>query len=191
MKPRKSTILVAAMFVLLSLAEIGAVNSKPGTMDTAQVSSMYALAGEFRTVGANLLWIKADQYHHEFLETNEDWTKDKDLLGLLKVITDLDPRFLEAYASAAVIYAYGLDDPARACALLEQGIHHNPKAWSLHRLAAIIYARRMNLPERALPHAQAAVRYCDSDFDKHVVVRLLHSVERMVKEKRNAPTAGN
>lgn len=178
------------LFTGVCVFENGAVKARPASQESGRVSSVYALAGEFRTVAANMLWMKADQYHHEFIERNPDWTKDTDMLGLLNIITDLDPRFVEAYSTAAVIYAYGSNDPRRACAYLKKGIAANPRAWDLHRMTALIYARRLHDPVSALPYARAAAKYCDSDFDKHVTARLQHTIEQTVADRmKNAPKA--
>jgi hypothetical protein len=183
MKRVKFAIVIVALFAAAALMEIGAVRARPTQAQPKRVSSFYALAGEFRTVAANLMWIKADQYHHEFVEKNPDWTKDRDLLGLLHIITDLDPAFVTAYSSGAMIHAYGSNDPKRALAYLNEGIAANPKAWELHRIAAIILARRLGNPSGALPYARAAVRYCDSDYDKRVVGRLLKTLQRASTEQ--------
>lgn len=179
----RSAALVAALFAGMSVVENGAVSSRPSQARSERLSSVAALAGEFRTVAANLLWIKADRYHHEFAERNPDWTQDTDLLGLLHMITDLDPRFEEAYSSGAIIYAYGSERPKRAIAYLSEGISHNPRSWDLHRVAAIIYARRLRDPARALVHARAAVTYCDSDSDKPIMRRLLRTIRRMADDQ--------
>jgi hypothetical protein len=186
MKRSRVVCLAGLLFVVTSALEISAVRARPSQAEPKRLSSVYALAGEFRTVAANLMWIKADQYHHEFIEHNPDWTKDKDVLGLLNLITDLDPHFVEAYSTGAVIYAYGAGDPKQACAFLDEGIRSNPRAWDLQRTAAIIHARRLHDPRRALPYARAAVRYCDSPFDKPVVERLLRTIERMALESKKS-----
>lgn len=187
MKRLGLAITIAALLTGLCILENGAIDARPKQAQPKRLSSVYALAGEFRTVAANLMWIKADQYHHEFIEKNPDWTQDKDLLGLINLITDLDPSFVVAYSSGAMIYAYGCDNPERAVDYLNEGIAANPRAWELHRIAAIVYARRLRDPARALPYARAAARYCDNGFDKRVVLRLLHTLERMAAAK-NAPS---
>lgn len=82
--------MILALIMLFSgmcVMEKSAVGSRPIEHGTNAGSSVYVLAGEFRTVFANLLWIKVDQYHHEYLERHPDWTQDKDLLSLLNLIT--------------------------------------------------------------------------------------------------------
>lgn len=184
MKRLYTACLVCLLFVGASTLETLALNVRPKQPQTKRLSSVYALAGEFRTVEANLLWLKADQYHHEFEQANTNWTKDTDLLGLLNLITDLDPHFIEAYSSGAVIYARGSKAPHKAIEYLDEGIRFNPDAWELHRIAAIIYARQLNQPIKALPYARAAARYAETDFDRQIALRLLRTVERMAAEHK-------
>lgn len=177
MKRLLKSALLILLFAGLSVAENAAVSSRPRQAPSKRLSSVAALAGEFRTVAANLLWIRADRYHHEFVEHNPSWTRDTDLLGLLRMITTLDPRFEEAYSAGAIIYAYGANQPGRAVSYLKEGIAQNPRSWDLHRIAAIIYARRLQDPTRALFHARRAAELCNDEVEKRAMLRLVHSLE--------------
>lgn len=176
--------LMLVLFSGVCIVENTAVRERPAEAQSGGVSSVYALAGEFRTVFANLLWIKADHYHHEFIEHNPKWTQNKDLAGLLNLVTTLDPHFVEAYSSGALIYADGYGDNDKAVRYLREGITHNPKAWDLHRSLAILYARRIDDPERALPYARLAAKYCDDDWYRPRMHRLARTIEEMALEKK-------
>lgn len=182
----KKLALLLFLFAVTSIAEQHAVRQRPAHFVAGEVSSVYALAGEFRTVAANLLWIKADRYHHEFITADPDWTKDDDLLGLILLITKLDPRFTEAYASGAVMYAYGFKNPRRAVRFLDEGIRSNPGSSDLHETAAIIYARKLNDPETALDHARSAYTLCKDSFKRRSLRRLVRTLEEMTAESRSA-----
>ncbi len=174
---------MAIMFCGMGVMENGAVKARPAAPESERVSSVYMLAGEFRTVFANLLWIKAEQYHHEYLLRNPNWTRNKDLMGLLDLITALDPHFIEAYCVGAYILADGYRDPDRAVAYLRRAISSNPEAWELHELAAIVFVRRFHDPERALPHALLAYKYCDDEFRQRRGLRLIRTIKVMLKEE--------
>jgi hypothetical protein len=174
--------LAALVFAGMCVIENRAVQSRP-VEPADNVSAAYKLAGEFRVVFANLLWIKADKYHHEYIQYDPNWCNNKELLGLFKMITALDPRFVEAYSSGTYILLYGYHDTPRAVAYLKKGITANPKSMELNELAAVLYARKLNDPQGALPYAQRAVRFATDDFYRGVAKRTLHSVERMIKEK--------
>jgi hypothetical protein len=172
------------LFAGMSFAENSAMNSKP-VEPADHASAIFKLAGEFRAVFANLLWIKADAYHHEFIEHNPHWCENKDLLGLMKMITALDPRFEEAYSTGAYILMYGYDDMPKSLSYLHQGLAANPDSQELNRLAAIIYAHNLKQPERALPYARKAVLYSEDDWTRSQNVRLLRTIRQMVAKTQS------
>ena len=185
MRPRLVTIgLMGCLLCATCVVENSVVQSRPKERAARHESSVFLLAGEFRTVFANLLWTKADQYHHEFSEHNPNWARNKDLLGLLRLITTLDPHFVEAYSTGVMMYSRGLGDPRKASEYLREGLANNPRAWDLHRIAVILYARHFNDPGRALPHARLALNYCDDEHYKPRLQHLLETVERLVREHR-------
>ena len=173
------------LFAGMSFAENLVTRSKPAEpIDRA--SAVYKLAGEFRAVFANLLWIKADAYHHEFTEHNPNWCENKELLGLMKMITALDPKFEEAYSTGTHVLLYGYHDTPKSVTYLCQGLAANPKSHELNRIAAIIYAHNLKQPERALPYARKAVRYAKDDWTRQRSARLLATITRLAKEKQSA-----
>lgn len=180
----KSKVLIAVLMVILfsgmCIIESNMQSMKP--KDPAdRTSSVYMLAGEFRTVFANLLWIKAETYHHEFIQRDPNWTKDKELLGIITMITALDPHFAEAYESGAYIYADGEKNTKKAVNYLCEGIANNPKSWELHQLLAIFYYRKMHNSTLAIEHQKLAVAYCSDKFYKQVAERSLKDMEKNIK----------
>jgi len=191
---KRNIVIGGLMLILFSgmcLIENNAVALRPKEQPDKKTSSVIMIASEFRTVFANLLWIKAEQYNHEYTERNANWTKDKELLGLITLITKLDPHFLEAYAVGTYMYADGCKDNVKAMSYLSEGIANNPKAWELHQIAAIMYVRRMHNPQRALPHAKLALKYCDDKWYLRSMKKLLRTVEELAKEseEREKPSS--
>jgi hypothetical protein len=180
---------MAAMFCGMAVVENSAVRARPVAPASERASSVYMLAGEFRTVFANLLWIKAEQYHHEYLLRDRNWAHDKELMGLLDIITALDPHFVEAYEVGVYILADGYHDPNRALAYLRRAIANNPKSWELHNLAAVVFVRRFHDPERALPHALLAYKYCGDQFYQIRGLRLIRAIKAMIKEEAHDHSA--
>ena len=187
-KTVKSKLLLALciliLFVGVSVIENCAMTLRP-IEPADNVSAVYRLAGEFRTVFANLLWIKADRYHHEYIQHDPNWCNNTELLGLFKMITMLDPRFVQAYSTGAYVLMNGYHDNPKALAYLRQGIKANPRSRELNELAAIIFAWKMKSPERALPYAQRAVRFAENDFERGVAERTLHSIQRLINEEKS------
>jgi len=167
------------MFGGLCVLEDSMLVSKPPEIQDRGTSSVYMLAGEFRTVFANLMWIKADQYHHEYLEHHSDWTKDTELLGLMEMITSLDPHFVEAYSVGGTLYSMGEKDDRRALEFLREGIANNPRAWLLYKDAAMICALHTHDLISARRYARQALNYCDDSFYRGSLQRLVHDIERL------------
>lgn len=185
MNGKLPTIVAAVLlFAGMCIVENCAVRSRP-VEPADNVSAVYKLAGEFRTVFANLLWIKADNYHHEYIQRDPNWCNDKELLGLFKMITALDPRFVEAYASGTYVLMYGYHSNTKAIGYLMQGIESNPRSRELNELAAVLYAQKLNNPRRALPYARRAVWFAEDDFYRGVSARTLRSVQRMAREQEH------
>ncbi len=186
MKHKVVTVCTLVMlFAGMCFVENSAVRARPSELPSINTSALYALVGEFRVVFANLLWIKAENYHHEHMLHGKVWTSNKEMMGLIKLITVLDPRFVEAYATGTYIYMDGYHDYTRAVAFLHEGLTNNPRSWELHNLAAVIYAGRLHKPKQALPYARQAVRFCKDDFYRRRSIKLLSTIEKMAAESQN------
>jgi tetratricopeptide (TPR) repeat protein len=177
-------IAAVALFCGMCVVENSAVSHRPAdSVCSRNTSAVYAIAGEFRTVFANLLWIKAEQYHHEHIQRGALWSRNKELMGLIDLITALDPHFIEAYATGTYIYADGYRDYPRAINYLSRAIANNPKSWELHHIAAVLYAGRLHKPREALPYARLAAKYCKDSFYRRTTLKLLATIERLAKEQ--------
>lgn len=176
-KSNKMMLTAGILFVMACLVE-SSMKPLPGAGQIASKgSSIYAMAGEFRTVAANLLWIKADAYHHEFIAKNGDWTANKELIGMFRLIVDLDPHFEEAYASGMYIYIRGYQSPKSALIFLKEGISNNPKSWDLNRLAALLYAIEFQDYSTALVYAKKSFIYCNDPFNKKIIAKLILTLQ--------------
>ncbi|MDO8588705.1 MAG: hypothetical protein Q7T82_16880 [Armatimonadota bacterium] len=142
-------------------------------------SAAYALAGEFRSVIANFLWIKVERYHHEFIQTNADWRANKDMLPLIKMITDLDPHFTEAYLCGSWMLSMGLDRPDEGIAFAKEGVRNNPDNMAVNEIVGTIYARKLKQPSKALPYLRRALQLSADDWDRRRMRRLIRTVRRM------------
>lgn len=69
---------------------------------------------------------------------------------------------------------------------MRQGISSNPKSRELYELLAVLYARHMNDPERALVYAKLAAKYAEDDWYKTRTTRLQRTIERDIREKKAA-----
>jgi len=172
-------------FAGICIMDAGPLRESMSRRNNTRFSSASLLADEFRTVFANLLWIKADQYHHEFIQRNPNWTQNKEQIGLLKMIVALDPHFVEAYAIGSYIYSGGFKNDRRALSFVNEGVRANPRAWELHHIAAMIHARRLGDPTAAIACARRSIAYCDDEFYKKREQRLLKSLVEMEQQTRH------
>ncbi len=175
-----SVVLMLTMLAGISTLDNTISKSKPKSAAGAKDSAAIALAGEFRTVFANLLWIKADQYHHEFIAHNNDWEMNTDVIGLDRLITKLDPHFDEAYAAGARMLS-GTGQLNEAVSFLEEGVTNNPNSRMLHEELGTLLARHKKDYERALLHLKRAYVLSDEDFDTKRLRRLIGTVREMAE----------
>jgi tetratricopeptide (TPR) repeat protein len=175
------TTIMLGITLFAGMATLDTSISKSQKSTTNKDSAIIALAGEFRTVFANLLWIKAEHYHHEYLAHNGDWVKNEDLLGLDKLITRLDPHFVEAYAAGTrmLIEQKKLEE---AKAFMEEGLKNNPNSLLLHDEMGTFLARHLQEYEQGLFHLKRAYILSKDKWDKERLGRLIKTVERLAKE---------
>jgi len=77
----------------------------------------------FREVAADALWFQAVQYYGEYRHGRHDLAYFR---GMMRGVTTLDPRFLEAYRFGALVLATDMRDVEGGIDLLRRGILANP-----------------------------------------------------------------
>ncbi len=160
---------------------------------TAAQGSDAALAqagGEFRIVAANLLWDKViDHYHHQYMATGGDWSKNESLLPLLQTIITLDPHFTQAYQIMGAVILPRTGHLERGQQVLAQGIAHNPASWELDRDMAMLLAWNQHYPAQALPFAERGLRCADDDFSRNLMTKLCRTLRDQVAARQARPQA--
>ncbi len=142
--------------------------------------------GEFRIVAANLLWDKVvDHYHHQFLATGGDWSKNESLLPLLQTIVILDPHFVQAYEvmGGAILPRTGRVPEGEK--VIAEGLRHNPNEWELYREMAMLLSYTEHKPKEALPYAEKGRQYANDDFSRHLMARLCRTLQRDAAEAKS------
>jgi tetratricopeptide (TPR) repeat protein len=86
------------------------------------------VSGGFQSAVADLLWLRAIQYYGEHRKTDLSFDK---AAHVFRVITDLDPHFVDAYRFGALVVIGDARDPEGGYALLRKGIRANPGSWEL------------------------------------------------------------
>ena len=81
----------------------------------------------YRVVLADAIYLWSIQYYgHRRTVEGRNY-----LWHIYDVITDLDPHFVDAYTTGALVMASDMDDTAMAIRLLDKGIDNNPDEWRL------------------------------------------------------------
>jgi len=158
----------------------------PPEARSAQGAVYANIAGQFRTVLANMLWMKADQYHHEFIEHNPHWTQNRDVLPLMKMVTVMDPHFVQAYTNAAWMLGLYQNRPAEARAFLLEGLRWNPSSSEIYETLAILAWRNDHNPRATLRYLERARACARTDFDYR---RYSSSIKRL--KARGVPDTGD
>lgn len=112
------------------------------------------LLGEGRTLLARLLWFQADLYHEQQDSVGVNVFQQKEVIPLLRMVTYLDPSFVDAYDVIAYDLDEGFGQTLQAIDLVEEGLVYNPQSYALnfHRallaekqrdsIAAMLYGQR-------------------------------------------------
>jgi tetratricopeptide (TPR) repeat protein len=140
-----------------------------------------AALGGFREVAATMLWMKTHEY----------WSKGEALevkaLWLMRLVTLLDPHWLEPWRVTAWHLAYNLyvetDDPElqqkylqMGVDSLKEGISWNPDRYDLYMELAWTYFDKVEDFEEATKWFRAAMRYPHPEYVDRLVG---HAYERM------------
>lgn len=82
----------------------------------------------FETAAADVAWLRGIQYYGEHRLSDQRY----DMIGhVMGIVTELDPRFTEAYVFGGFVLAQELRQPERGLELLERGMRANPDDWRL------------------------------------------------------------
>lgn len=130
--------------------------------------TLFRLMGEIRYSLASYLWLKMEIYHHE-LGLDEvtsriatgDPKKIGEILAICRIVTKLDPGFIQAYDIGSWRLAQGLGKFDKAIAFLKEGIAHNPKSAALYGDIGTIYFFYEKDYPRAIPYLKNAIQLSD------------------------------
>jgi tetratricopeptide (TPR) repeat protein len=103
---------------------------------------------------ADFLWLRAIQYYGEHRMTDNQFP----MAGhVFSTITQLDPRFVEAYLFGGLVLAAEGRDRDRGLALMKDGVAWNPERWELPFWTGFVYyLMREHEPDAAYYFARAA-----------------------------------
>jgi len=187
---RKLLIVIALLAWIASYPLLQAIYRNPGyhaeyteaVMDVRAggTEAIMAMLGGFRSIAANMLWLKSDQYWHQ---GGAGWWR---MLPVLRTITRLDPHFINAWDTLGWHCAYNLQSDAipedkpkwiqAGVDAFQDGIRANPNRYELYASLAWLYHDRLKDYHQAIPVWQQVVGFKDAPLaSAHM---LAHAYER-------------
>jgi hypothetical protein len=124
--------------------------------------------GQVRGILADFLWLRVDEYQHRRRIVGGDLLRadDEALMPLVRLITWLNPHFIEAYALGGQWLAFHFDRPNEALSFYEEGIRNNPRSYPLVDGAAWVYWAFLHQNDKALVRAKDAAMIAEDDLQK-------------------------
>ena len=171
--PRLGVLLVAAALLACVAATQAmvdvyrpAVNDEGDLPFSAAAVMVRSVVGQIRGLLADFLWLRVDEYQHRRRIVNGDIIRgdDEALMPLVRLITWLNPHFVEAYALGGQWLAFHFGQSREAIAFYEEGIRNNPRSGGLMTGAAWVYWKLQHNPALAAAHADQAARVTDDDL---------------------------
>lgn len=174
--------LIAMFLVLLLVVEpfLAKERQAVGLEENEKISvseTFVRLLGELRYSLASYLWLKTEIYHHELglEETTShigtgDPKKIGEILAICRIVTKLDPGFIQAYDIGSWRLAQGLGKFNEALSFLKEGIAHNPKSAALYGDVGMIYFFYMKDYSDAIPYLNESTRLLE---DKDITQKVL------------------
>ena len=147
--------------------------ARPSSLVTVgPTAAVIAALGGFRTLAADLLWLKVEHVWH-----GGAWWA---LLPLLEGVTELDPHFLTAWKVYGWHCAYNLHAESetvvdrrywlnRGLEILERAVEANPKSWEMIFELGWTYFDRAHEPYRAWEYFKLADEFPEAP---HYVTRM-------------------
>ncbi len=141
---------------------------------------MLRFLGEIRYTLASYLWLKTEIYHHELGLTTlsskvgvGDPKKIGELLAICRLVTRLDPGFVQAYDVGAWRLAQGLGKFVLAVDFLKEGLAHNPNSATLNIDLGLVYFLYLKDCKDAIPYLEKTVTLDKDRLEKGNALRLL------------------
>ncbi len=115
----------------------------PDLLYFASPDAVKSLSLGYRSLLADLYWIRAVQYYGRREEAARRQVRYKNLAALLDITTTLDPQMVDVYRAGSSFLAepepIGAGQPEESLKLLDKGIGFYPKDWRLRFDKGFVY----------------------------------------------------
>jgi hypothetical protein len=144
------------------------VNDEAGVPFSVAAVVVRSFVGQVRGLLADFLWLRVDEYQHRRRIVGGDLLRSDDeaLMPLVRLITWLNPHFVDAYALGGQWLAFHFDRPRESMAFYEEGIRNNPRSFDLLNGAAWVYWRFQKDYAKAAERAQDAANVAEDDLQR-------------------------
>jgi hypothetical protein len=125
-------------------------------------------AGEIRGLLADVLWLRVDEYAHRrrLVDGEINRSDDEAILPLVRLITWLDPHYVNAYALGGQWLAFHFNKPREAVAFYDEGIRNNPRAADLLTSVAFVHWKLLRDGSAAAARVEQAAEITDDPVEK-------------------------
>jgi len=164
------------------------VSDEAGVPFSVAAVVVRSFLGQIRGLAADFLWLRVDEYQHRRRIIGGDLLRQDDeaLMPLVRLITWLNPRFVDAYALGGQWLAFHFNRPHEAVAFYEEGIRNNPQDFDLHNGAAWVYWRWLHEYPRAIALAHQAAGLAPDDLHRFQALWLEAHVRMTVGDRTGA-----
>jgi tetratricopeptide (TPR) repeat protein len=152
--------------------------------------------GELRYTLASYLWLQTEIYHHELNlgvirgSVGHGPPSVKEIIAICRLVTILDPHFIQAYDIGSWRLVQGLGDFKRGFAFLREGIANNPNSYLLYADMGDFYFLYLHDRKKAIPYLKKAYELSNNDYYPHLdTLRLLATCYETTGQKEKALSA--
>ena len=139
------------------------------------------LLGEGRTLLARLLWFQADLYHEQQDSAGVNVFRQKEVIPLLRMVTYLDPSFVDAYDVIAYDLDEGFGQTLQAIDLVEEGLVYNPQSFALNFRRALL-AEKQRDAIAAMLYGQRAYDSPDADANPFLPAKIMRRASLRMRD---------
>lgn len=164
------------------------VNDEAGVPFSLAAVVVRSFVGQVRGLLADFLWLRVDEYQHRRRIAGGDLFRadDEALMPLVRLITWLNPHFVDAYALGGQWLAFHFNRPRESMAFYEEGIRNNPRDYALLSGATWVYWRFQKDYGKAAERARQAVRVADDDLQRFQALWLVAHIQESAGDRAGA-----
>ncbi len=138
-----ATLVILILFLGYKLDIYAEDKLREQNTNITSASALLDILGELRYTAAAVLWLKTDFYQHEYEGKDLNARTNEPIMPLIRLVTLLDPHFVQAYDYGAYHLSVNLGKPKEGEEFLLEGLRYNPDSFDLNWEAGFInYLRK-------------------------------------------------